>query len=69
MRRKAQIRPHVGRSRNKIVFLGFLAIAAYFSGRSIGRVLQFLLRLLLLCPLLHMFHGEHGGLACDKKAQ
>jgi hypothetical protein len=51
------------RSRNKVVLLGFLAIAAYFLWTEHrAHVVQFLpYGLLLLCPLLHLFHGGHGG--------
>ena len=50
-------------SRNRLVLLGFLAIAAYFLWTEHrAHVVQFLpYVLLLLCPLLHLFHGGHGG--------
>ena len=51
------------RSRSGFVFLGFLAIAAFFlwtehRAHLLG-VLPYVL--LLLCPLLHLLHGGHGG--------
>ncbi|HEX9811825.1 MAG TPA: DUF2933 domain-containing protein [Burkholderiales bacterium] len=52
------------RSRNGLVLLGFLAIAAFFlwtehQAHLLG-ALPFIL--LALCPLLHIFgHGGHGG--------
>ena len=51
------------RSHSGLVFLGFLAIAAYFLWTEHrAHVVQFLpYVLLLLCPLLHLFHGGHGG--------
>ena len=51
------------RSRNGLVLLGFLAIAAYFLWTEHrAHVVQYLpFALLLLCPLLHFFHGGHGG--------
>ena len=51
------------RSRNKLVLIGFLAIAAYFLWTEHrAHVVQYLpFALLLLCPLLHFFHGGHGG--------
>ena len=44
-------------SRNKLVLIGFLAIAAYFLWTEHrAHVVQFLpYALLLLCPLLHLF--------------
>lgn len=50
------------RSRSGLVLLGFLAIAAYFLWTEHrAHVIQFLpYILLLLCPLLHLFHGGHG---------
>jgi hypothetical protein len=52
-----------GGSRNRLVLIGFLAIAAYFLWTEHrAHVVQFLpYALLLLCPLLHLFHGGHGG--------
>ena len=52
-----------GWSRNKLVLLGFLAIAAYFLWTEHrAHLVQFLpYALLLLCPLLHLSHGGHGG--------
>ena len=49
------------RSRSGLVFLGFLAIAAFFlwsehRAHLLG-ILPF--ALLLVCPLLHLFHGGH----------
>jgi len=51
------------RSRNRLVLIGFLAIAAYFLWTEHrAHVVQYLpFLLLLLCPLLHFFHGGHGG--------
>ena len=51
------------RTRNRLVLIGFLAIAAYFLWTEHrAHVVQFLpYVLLLLCPLLHLFHGGHGG--------
>lgn len=51
------------RSRNRLVLIGFLAIAAYFLWTEHrAHVVQYLpFALLLLCPLLHFFHGGHGG--------
>lgn len=50
-------------SRNKLVLIGFLVIAAYFLWTEHrAHVVQFLpYVLLLMCPLLHLFHGGHGG--------
>ena len=50
-------------SRNRLVLIGFLAIAAYFLWTEHrAHVVQFLpYVLLLMCPLLHLFHGGHGG--------
>jgi len=50
------------RSRSGLVFLGFLAIAVFFlwsehRAHLLG-ILPF--ALLLLCPLLHLFHGAIG---------
>lgn len=52
--------------RHKIALMGFLAIAAYFLWTEHrAHVVHFLpYGLLLLCPLLHLFHGgrrSHGG--------
>ena len=49
-------------SRSGLVLIGFLAIAGFFlftehRAHLLG-ILPFLL--LLLCPLLHMFHGGHA---------
>ena len=51
------------RSKNRLVLIGFLAVAAYFLWTEHrAHVVQFLpYGLLLLCPLLHFFHGGHGG--------
>ena len=48
---------------HKLVLIGFLAVAAYFLWTEHrAHVVQFLpYGLLLLCPLLHFFHGGHGG--------
>ena len=50
------------RSRTGITFLGFLAVALYFLWTEHrAHVIQALPYLLvLLCPLMHLFHG-HGG--------
>ncbi|MBI4754316.1 MAG: DUF2933 domain-containing protein [Betaproteobacteria bacterium] len=51
-------------SRTKWVFLGFVAVAAFFlftehRAHALG-LLPYLL--LLACPLMHLFHhGGHGG--------
>jgi hypothetical protein len=60
---KDSINGSAWRSRNRLVLIGFLAIAAYFLWTEHrAHVLQFLpYALLLLCPLLHLFHGGHGG--------
>jgi hypothetical protein len=52
-----------GRFRNRLVLIGFLAVAAYFLWTEHrAHVVQFLPYVLLaLCPLLHLFHGGHGG--------
>ncbi len=55
------------KSRAKWVFIGFLAIAAYFLiTEHRAHLTEYLgywpLLLVLACPLLHMFmHGGHGG--------
>ena len=56
------------KSRTKWVFIGFIAIAAYFliaehKAHLSGWLSAYGVWLLLLaCPLLHMFmHGRHGG--------
>ena len=64
--------PHANgswQSRSKLVLIGFLAIAAYFLWTEHrAHVVQFLpYGLLLLCPLLHLFHGGHGGRHEDHK--
>ena len=51
------------RSRSGLVFLGFAAIAVFFlweehKAHMLGALPYVLL---LLCPLLHMFHGGHKG--------
>ena len=51
------------RSRSGLVLLAFLGIAAFFfvtehRAHLLG-ILPYLL--LLACPLLHWFHGGHGG--------
>jgi hypothetical protein len=45
------------------VFLGFAAIALFFLWEEHkAHILGFLpYGLLVLCPLLHFFHGGHGG--------
>jgi hypothetical protein len=50
-------------SRSGLVLMGFLLIAGFFiltehTAHALG-VLPYLL--LLACPLLHLFHGGHGG--------
>jgi hypothetical protein len=51
------------RSRSALVFLGFAAIALFFLWEEHkAHILGFLpYGLLVLCPLLHFFHGGHGG--------
>ena len=51
------------RSWGNWIFLGFLAIAAFFLLSEHRAHLLGILPLLLLlaCPLLHLFHGSHGG--------
>jgi len=51
------------RTRSGLVLLGFLVIAGFFlvtehTAHLLG-ILPYLL--LLACPLLHFFHGGHGG--------
>ena len=51
------------RSRSGMVLLAFLGIATFFvvtehTAHALG-ALPYLL--LLVCPLLHLFHGGHGG--------
>ena len=55
------------RSRSALVFLGFAAIAVFFLWEEHKAHLLGALPyvLLLLCPLLHMFHGGHGGMAVE----
>ena len=57
------------RFRNRLVLIGFLAVAAYFLWTEHrAHVVQFLpYGLLLLCPLLHLFHGGHGGHGGDHR--
>ena len=61
--------PHEHRSSNdryrtvsRLVFYGFLAIAAYFliTEHRAHLVPYLPLVLLAACPLLHLFHGGHG---------
>jgi hypothetical protein len=51
------------RSRSGAVFLGFIAISAFFLWEEhkahILGILPYVL--FLLCPLLHLLHGGHGG--------
>jgi hypothetical protein len=51
------------RSRSGLVFIGFAAIAGFFLWEEhkahIFGVLPY--ALLLLCPLMHLFHGGHGN--------
>jgi len=51
------------RSRTGLVFLGFAAIAAFFLWEEHKAHLLGALPyvLLLLCPLMHLFHAGHGG--------
>lgn len=53
------------RSRSGLVFLGFAPIAGFFLWEEhkahILGVLPY--ALLLLCPLMHLFHGGHGNRA------
>ena len=51
------------RLRNRLVLIGFLAIAAFFLWTEHRAHLLGILpyALLLLCPILHLFHGGHGG--------
>jgi hypothetical protein len=51
------------RSRNRIVLIGFLAIAAFFLWTEHRAHLLGILpyALFLLCPILHLFHHGHGG--------
>ena len=51
------------RSRSGLVLLGFLAIAAFFLWEEHKAHLLGILPygLLLLCPLMHLFHRGHGG--------
>lgn len=48
---------------SKFVLIGFLAIAAYILWTEHrAHVVQFFpYALVLLCPLLHLFHGGHGN--------
>lgn len=57
------------RFRNRLVLIGFLAVAAYFLWTEHrAHVVQFLpYGLLLLCPLLHLFHGGHGSHGGDHR--
>lgn len=57
------------RSKNRLVLIAFLAIAAYFLWTEHrAHVVRFLpYGLLLLCPLLHLFQGGHGGRHDDHK--
>jgi Protein of unknown function (DUF2933) len=51
------------RSKSGLVLLGFLAIAGFFLWEEHKAHLLGILPygLLLLCPLMHLFHGGHGG--------
>ena len=51
------------RSRSGVVLLGFLAVAGFFLWEEHKAHLLAILPygLLLLCPLMHLFHGGHGG--------
>jgi hypothetical protein len=50
-------------SRSGLAFFGFLAIAAFFLWEEHKAHLLGILpyALLLLCPLMHLFHGGHDG--------
>jgi hypothetical protein len=50
-------------SRSALVFLGFAAIALFFlwEEHKVHLLGALPYVLLLLCPLLHIFHGGHGG--------
>ena len=63
------------KSRTKWVFVGFVAIAAYFlilehKAHLSGYLQYWPFLLLLACPLLHMFmhggHGDHGEHGRDR---
>jgi hypothetical protein len=51
------------RSRSGLVLLGFLSTAVFFLWEEHKAHLLGILPygLLLLCPLMHLFHGGHGG--------
>ena len=51
------------RSRSGLALIGFLAVAAFFLWEEHQAHLLGALPyvLLLLCPLLHLFHGGHGA--------
>jgi len=51
------------RSRTGLALLGFLAIGGFFLAMEHRAHLLGILpyALLLLCPLLHLFHGGHGS--------
>lgn len=55
------------RSRSGLVLLGFLAVGGYFIWTEHqAHAIQFLpYALVLLCPLMHLFHG-HGGHGAKK---
>ncbi|HLF28958.1 MAG TPA: DUF2933 domain-containing protein [Anaerolineae bacterium] len=63
------------RSRTGMIFIAFLAIAAFFllteHTAHVFGILPY--ALLLLCPLLHLFmhggHGEHTGHTDDPKSR
>ncbi len=55
------------RSRSGLALLGFLAVGGYFVWTEHrAHAIEFLpYALLLLCPLMHFFHGGHGDKGHD----